>query len=71
MKEVLERADREGRKCYLESSRREPNVGIYEKFGFRLVRDMVCDDGGEAIMLYCMIRDPKSPAVVEEDGVAA
>jgi GNAT superfamily N-acetyltransferase len=74
MEEVLGRADKEGRKCYLESSRREPNVGIYEKFGFRLVRDMVCDDGGEGIMLYCMVRDPKAVATAEEgddhdDGV--
>lgn len=59
MEEVLRMADREGRKSYLESSRREPNVAIYEKFGFKLVRDMVCDDDGDAIMLYCMIRDPK------------
>lgn len=60
MEEVLEKADREGVKCYLESSRMEPNVPIYEKFGFRLVKDMECDDKGEGIMLYCMIRDPKS-----------
>jgi len=59
MEEVLAMADREGRKCYLESSRREPNVPIYEKFGFKLVRDMVCDDNGDAIMLYCMTREPK------------
>jgi ribosomal protein S18 acetylase RimI-like enzyme len=62
MEEVLTLADREGRKCYLESSRREPNVGIYEKFGFRLVREMECREGeGErdAITLYCMLREPK------------
>jgi GNAT superfamily N-acetyltransferase len=59
MEEVLALADRDGRKCYLESSRREPNVPIYERFGFKLVRDMVCDDDGDAIMLYCMMRDPK------------
>ncbi|RMZ71217.1 Acyl- N-acyltransferase [Pyrenophora seminiperda CCB06] len=62
MEEVLRMADREGRMCYLESSRREPNVAIYEKFGFRLVREMECREGqGEkdAITLYCMLRDPK------------
>jgi hypothetical protein len=62
MEEVLTLADREGRKCYLESSRREPNVAIYEKFGFRLVKEMECREGeGErdAITLYCMLREPK------------
>jgi len=59
MEEVLQRADREGVKCYLESSRKDPNVPIYEKFGFKLVKDMLCDDDGEGIMLYCMTREPK------------
>jgi GNAT superfamily N-acetyltransferase len=62
MEEVLERADREGVMCYLESSRKVPNVGIYEKFGFRLVREMECRDGdgeGDCVMLYCMVREPK------------
>jgi GNAT superfamily N-acetyltransferase len=58
MRVVLEKADKEGRRCYLESSRREPNVSIYEKFGFRLVREMLCEDEGEGVMLYCMTRDP-------------
>jgi GNAT superfamily N-acetyltransferase len=59
MEEVLKKADEEGMRCYLESSRREPNVGIYEKFGFGLVKEMVCDDDGDAIPLFCMIREPK------------
>jgi hypothetical protein len=63
MEEVLNMADKEGRSCYLESSRSEPNVAIYEKFGFRLAREMECRDGeGEkdAIKLYCMLREPKA-----------
>ena len=52
-------ADREGRKCYLESSRAEPNMAIYERMGFKLAKEMVCDDEGTAIKLYCMIREPK------------
>lgn len=56
---VMKRADAEGRKCYLESSRAEPNMAIYEKMGFKLARDMLCDDGGDAIMLYCMMREPR------------
>lgn len=58
MGEVLRRADEEGRKCYLESSRKVPNMAIYEKLGFGLRREMVCDDQGEKIMLYCMVREP-------------
>lgn len=62
MEEVLGMADREGVECYLESSRRVPNVEIYEKFGFELVNEMECRDGegeGDAVMLYCMVRKPK------------
>jgi GNAT superfamily N-acetyltransferase len=62
MEEVLGMADREGVECYLESSRKVPNVAIYEKFGFELVKDMECRDGDgekDAIMLYCMMRKPR------------
>jgi GNAT superfamily N-acetyltransferase len=60
MEEVLNEADEHGTDCYLESSRDVPNVAIYEKFGFELVREMDCDDKGEKITLYCMMRKPKS-----------
>ncbi|KAK4541037.1 hypothetical protein LTR36_008406 [Oleoguttula mirabilis] len=63
-KHVTGSADAEGRKCYLESSRAEPNMAIYEKMGFRLAKEMVCDDGGEAITLYCMMREPVTAAKV-------
>ena len=53
-------ADREGRRCYLESSRAEPNMAIYERMGFGLRKEMVCDDEGESVRLYCMIREPKT-----------
>lgn len=55
---VLKQADKEGMRCYLESSRSDPNVAIYEKFGFELKREMLCDDDGTGINLYCMIREP-------------
>jgi len=45
-KTVTNKADREGRKCYLESSRDEPNTAIYERLGFRKVKEMDCDDAG-------------------------
>ena len=59
-KHVTDQADAEGRKCYLESSRAEPNMAIYERMGFKLAKEMVCDDAGEAITLYCMMRAPRS-----------
>ena len=50
MQTVMAKADQEGRKCYLESSRMVPNVAIYEQMGFRLVKEVRCEDGvdGEA-----------------------
>ena len=45
-KHVTDRADAEGRKCYLESSRDRPNTEIYERLGFRMAKEMVCDDDG-------------------------
>lgn len=73
IEEVIEQADREGVWCYLESSRREPNVAIYEKFGFKLAKEMECKDGeGEnsTINLYCMLREPSKNAnsVVTTEG---
>lgn len=44
---VTDLADKEGKKCYLESSRMEPNVAIYRKMGFEMVKEMDCDDNGE------------------------
>lgn len=58
-KSVTDIADREGRKCYLESSRAEPNMTIYERMGFALEKEMVCDDDGDGITLYCMMRAPQ------------
>jgi len=43
---VTSKADIKGRKCYLESSRDEPNIAIYERLGFRKVKEMDCDDDG-------------------------
>jgi GNAT superfamily N-acetyltransferase len=60
-REITQEADARGMQCYLESSRDVPNVQIYEKMGFRLVRDMKCDDDGAICMLYCMVRDPVDP----------
>jgi len=62
MEVVLHKADKEGVWCYLESSRKVPNVAIYERFGFKLLREMECKDGErdeDTIMLYCMMRKPQ------------
>lgn len=63
---VLDMADRERVECYLESSRKVPNVAIYNRFGFELVKEMECKDGDgekDAIMLYCMTRKPRNGTV--------
>ena len=59
-KMVTDLADDEGKRCYLESSRAEPNMAIYERMGFELKKEMVCNDEGDAITLYCMMREPSS-----------
>lgn len=56
--EVQGRADREGRRCYLESSREVLNMAIYERLGFRVVREMECVDGGKVCRLFCRVREP-------------
>jgi predicted GNAT family N-acyltransferase len=61
-KAVTDRADAEGRRCYLESSRDEPNIRIYERMGFRLMQGLECDDGG----VVCKVRF--FPARVRLDG---
>lgn len=57
MSAVLQKADKNRAKCYLESSREEPNVPIYEQMSFSVVRKMECKDGkgDQGVVLYCMI----------------
>jgi GNAT superfamily N-acetyltransferase len=54
VKKVLKMADEEGIKCYLESSKNEPNVQIYERMGFELKREMECRDGDDVCMVCFM-----------------
>ncbi|EAW07638.1 GNAT family N-acetyltransferase [Aspergillus clavatus NRRL 1] len=58
---VTDRADEEGVKCYLESSKNVPNVEIYRRMGFEMAKEMECRDGEDVCMLqlYCMVRGPK------------
>ncbi|KAJ5156458.1 hypothetical protein N7492_009261 [Penicillium capsulatum] len=60
MEDVMAKADREGMPCYLESSKGHPNVTIYEKMGFTLVKEIECVEDGDVCKLYCMIRNPKT-----------
>ncbi|KAJ5675949.1 hypothetical protein N7462_008846 [Penicillium macrosclerotiorum] len=60
MESVMAKADQENMPCYLESSKGQPNVTIYEKMGFQLVKEIECAEGGDVCRLYCMIRNPKS-----------
>ncbi|KAK1709506.1 acetyltransferase [Colletotrichum lupini] len=62
MKAVTDRADEEGVKCYLESSKDVPNVKIYGRWGFVFEREMICDDEGDAIRLFTMVREPGAKA---------
>lgn len=57
MKCVMEKADREGMPCYLESSKGYPNVGIYEKMGFQLVKEIECADGPDACKVSMLFVD--------------
>ena len=76
----LERADEEGVRCYLESSRWEPNTAVYGKMGFRCVLGMRCEDEPyqesdsgksrgkkECCDLFCMVREPGAGAVPMEE----
>ncbi|KAI1941240.1 hypothetical protein LOZ66_001752 [Ophidiomyces ophidiicola] len=58
IKVVTDKADKEGMRCYLESSKAEPNIDIYKRMGFNPVGDLDCDDNGTVCKLYCMTRDP-------------
>jgi GNAT superfamily N-acetyltransferase len=57
--EVTSKADQEGMRCYLESSRDVPNMKIYETMGFHFVKELVCEDEGDICPLFCMVRDPQ------------
>ena len=60
MRAVSDKADAEGMKCYLESSKDVPNTTIYGRWGFRFQKEMVCEDDGDAITLYTMLREPNA-----------
>ncbi|KAK2790598.1 hypothetical protein FQN53_009066 [Emmonsiellopsis sp. PD_33] len=56
---VTDQADKEGMRCYLESSKNVPNLEIYGRMGFQTVKEMDCKDNEGVCKLYCMTREPK------------
>ncbi|KAI6971926.1 hypothetical protein D0869_08629 [Hortaea werneckii] len=54
---VTSRADREGRKCYLESSH-VGNRAMYRKWGFEVREKVFLQRGGELVGLEIMVREP-------------
>jgi len=59
IEDVTTAADREGKACYLESSK-EMNVQIYEKFGFERMSTIALEQPeGEGVPLEIMVREPK------------
>ncbi|KAI5296992.1 hypothetical protein KEM55_005304 [Ascosphaera atra] len=61
LKAVMDRADQEGFHCYLESTRYTPNVEIYKKHGFKVIKEITCKDASDACTIWCMVRDPQDP----------
>ncbi|KKZ61669.1 hypothetical protein EMCG_03778 [[Emmonsia] crescens] len=50
---VTDKADQEGMKCYLESSKKVPNIEIYGRMGFKFEKEMECHDGEDV----CKVSD--------------
>ena len=62
VEKVSKRADAEGTRCYLESSKFEPHVKIYERMGFKFVKEIECKDEDASCKLFAMIREPNRNA---------
>lgn len=58
VKHITDRADREGRACYLESSN-DINPLIYGKMGFKVVKNIYLRREREEIRMDIMVREPK------------
>ncbi|TPX33097.1 hypothetical protein SmJEL517_g03944 [Synchytrium microbalum] len=54
---ILEKADKEGIACYLESTK-ESNIPIYERFGFKVVDRFELKDKIATVPIACMARLP-------------
>ncbi|EGP84597.1 uncharacterized protein MYCGRDRAFT_110851 [Zymoseptoria tritici IPO323] len=65
---VTDVADREGRACYLESSK-EVNQRIYGRMGFEVVKKVYLQREREAVELDIMVREPKKRETDGDSGV--
>lgn len=56
---VTVRADADGVPCYLESSKGMPNLAIYEKMGFAMLKEIECVDEGDGckVSVTGIVRD--------------
>ncbi|VUC22939.1 unnamed protein product [Clonostachys rosea] len=54
MKEVTDKADAQNMKCYLESSRDDPNIAIYGRWGFKLLPKSVQETPSEKALSLTM-----------------
>ncbi|KJX97137.1 hypothetical protein TI39_contig553g00011 [Zymoseptoria brevis] len=65
---ITDVADREGRACYLESSK-EVNQMIYGRMGFEVVKKVYLQREREAVELDIMVREPKRRETDGDSGV--
>jgi ribosomal protein S18 acetylase RimI-like enzyme len=65
---VTNMADREGRPCYLESSK-EVNQGIYRKMGFEVRKMVYLQREAESVQLDIMVREPVKRETDGDSGV--
>lgn len=61
---MLERADAEGRPCYLETQNPQ-NVAVYGSVGFRVVREG--EVPGRGLSVWTLRREPRSRADLEPE----
>jgi len=57
VKYVTDISDRDGMRCYVPTSRPEPNVAIYERLGFTLKRAVEVKEDESKFSFYCMVRE--------------
>ncbi|KAI9865282.1 MAG: hypothetical protein M1824_003436 [Vezdaea acicularis] len=59
---ITDKADQEGRPCYLESSAGE-NITFYQRRGFEVVRTIYLERGHERLGMDVMVREPKGQKI--------
>ncbi|KZZ99550.1 Acyl-CoA N-acyltransferase [Moelleriella libera RCEF 2490] len=70
LRHMMDKADRENRAMYLESSNVQNNV-FYAKFGFEFKKEIVLTRGPAPVRLYCMVREPQNDSASSSLDVTA